>query len=368
MSRPNKFHYSLNQKIRRTAKRIMHSVTSQSTEKRLDFHSEELKKILLVRATFRMGDSILATPAIAVFRRRFPNARIDFVGSPMSRMLFKNLPIDHHFTITRTFPASSWTYLALIHELRSVHYDLAIDLSCSQSAMGAFIVGFSGAIFRAGLQGEWDRWFNVRILRPPEINKYAVLPALLRSIGLDNDEPLPCLTLSAAEKERGKKRIMELTSLDSAPTVGVFIGGRKSWGKRWPTENFSKLITALSRRGLNVVTFLGPEETSLIGFYRDALGSEIPMAYEPSSRNFAAMVANCDLFVTCDSGPMHLASALGTRMVVIFRNDNFDRWAPPPTLARIVYQPGGCSPEEVLRVCLAQLAHSVALPAPLSAL
>ncbi len=360
MSRPKNFRYFLNQKIRRIAKWIMRSVTIRSSEKRLDFHKEEVEKILLVRATFRMGASILATPAVSVFRKNFPNARIDFVGSPISGKLFRNLPIDHHFSITRRYPQSSWDYLALIKQLRSVGYDLAVDVSCSQSAMGSFIVGFSGARFRAGLQGEWDRWFNVRIPRPPERNKYRILPAFLRALDLESRETLPSLVLSSAEKEEGKRRIETLVGQGGGPIVGVFVGGRKAWGKRWPIKNFCELIAALHRRGVNVVTFFGPEEKDLIAFFRGALDAGTPWAFEPSPMAFAAMVSNCHLFVTCDSGPMHLACALRTRTVAVFQNSHFDHWGPPQSLGRVVYQPGGCSVQEVLRVCLLELSHILA--------
>ncbi len=308
-----------------------------------------------------MGDSILATPGIFAFRKTFPNARIDFVGAPMSEKLFQNLPIDHHFCITRRFPHASWAYLALVKRLRAVGYDLAIDLSCSQSAMGSFVVGFSGARFRVGLQGEWDRWFNVRIPRPPEKNKYRILPAFLKALGMESIETFSSLVLSSAEKEEGRRKIEALACWPAGLTVGVFVGGRKTWAKRWPIENFCQLITALHWEGINVVTFFGPEEKSLIGFFRDALKPAIPLVFKPSSRDFAAMVSNCDLFVTCDSGPMHLACALGTRTVAIFQHPNFDHWGPPPTLGRIVYQPGGCSVEEVLKTCFQELSHNLNL-------
>ena len=138
-------------------------------------------------------------------------------------------------------------------------------------------------------------------------------------------------------------------------SVGVFVGGRKAWGKRWPVENFCELITALYWRGLNVATFIGPEEKDSIGYLRDALEPEIPIVFEPSPRDFAAMASNCDLFVTCDSGPMHMACGLGIRTVAIFQNPNFDRWGLPSSVARIVYEPGGCSAEEVFRICLEEL-------------
>jgi len=150
MALPKIFRYSLNRKLRGATNGIMRWVTAESNEERLDLHKEQLKKILLVRATFRMGHSILAIPAILLFRKHFPHARIDFVGAPVSAKLFRNLPIDHHFSVTRRYPGSAWDYPLLLRQLRSVGYDIAVDLSCSQSAMASFIVGFSRARFRVG--------------------------------------------------------------------------------------------------------------------------------------------------------------------------------------------------------------------------
>jgi heptosyltransferase III len=355
------FRYSLNHRLRLALKWILRCVTTESKEERLDLDRERIKKILLVRAIFRMGDSVLAAPAIHLFRKNFPSARIDFVGGPISAKLFQNLPLDHRFCITRRFPGSSWIYPMLMKQLRATHYDLAVDLSCSQSAMGSFIVGFSKARFRVGLQGKWDRWLNVRIPRPREKNKYETLPLFLKALGLDPDVIGPSLVLSSAEKEAGQRRVEALAGWGrAAPTVGVFVGGRKAWGKRWPIENFCRLAAALYCQGINVVTFFGPEEKDLTGFFSDALDPGIALVSEPSLRDFAAMVSSCDLFITCDSGPMHLACALGTRTIAIFQNPNFDHWGPPSALARILHESGGCSVDTVLKACRLELSDRLA--------
>lgn len=166
LSWPKPFSYSLSDKIRTLVMRMMALVTRQSKEEPLDFGKERIERILLVRPTFRLGDSILATPAIFLFRRNFPHARIDFVGAPIAKVLYRNLPVDHLFAITKRFPDASWAYPALVKRIRAVGYDLAVDVSATKSAIASFIVGFSGARFRAGCRGRRDRWFNVRITRP----------------------------------------------------------------------------------------------------------------------------------------------------------------------------------------------------------
>jgi ADP-heptose:LPS heptosyltransferase len=79
--------------------------------------------------------------------------------------------------------------------------------------------------------------------------------------------------------------------------------------------------------------------------------------YEPSVRLFAAMVSCCDLFVTSDSGPMHLACAVGTRTVAIFQRGNHRHWGPPPALGRILFRKGGPPADEVVNACLEELFH-----------
>ncbi len=226
MSQPKSFRYSLNQQVRRAAKGVMHFFFGRSEDAPFELHKEKVEKILLVRPTFRLGHAVLATPAIFLFRKTFPEARIDFIGAPISKSLFQNLPVDTHFTITRRFPNSPWIYPAMLKRLRQAKYDLAVDLSCSQSALGAFIVGFSKARFRIGLRGEWDRWFNVRIQRPREKNKYRTLPAFLEGLGLKSDQALPSLPLSPAERELARKGMQKSLRFTGRSIVGVFVGGR----------------------------------------------------------------------------------------------------------------------------------------------
>ena len=353
---PKVLRYSFNHKIRNAVQSLLSSVTERQNEEELDLRREWIGKILIVRSTFRMGDSLLALPAIWSFRKRFPSARIDFLGAPISKQLFKNLPIDNHYTVTRRFPASGWHYPLLIRQLRSVKYDLAVDVSCSQSSMAAFIVGFSDARYRIGTKGKWDHWFNVRIPKSSERNKYRTLRYLLESLGLEYEASVPWLPLTRTEEEQGRTKVEALNRHDSkAPIVGVFIGGRKTWGKRWPVENFRELIIGLCSDGVNVVVFAGPEERDVTDQLRSRVDPAISIVFEPSVMKFAAMLSSCDLFVTCDSGPMHLAYTLGVRTVAIFLYGNFDHWGPPRDITRVVYAPGGGSAIDVLKACREEL-------------
>jgi ADP-heptose:LPS heptosyltransferase len=172
---------------------------------------------------------------------------------------------------------------------------------------------------------------------------------------LEQIEQVPSLKISAAEKVEGSNKIDSLLKRKAGKTVGVFPGGRKLRGKRWPLENFVELISGLDRHGASVVAFLGPEENDIANALRDSLAPTIPIVCEPSVAKFAAMVASLDLFICCDSGPMHLACAAGVPVLAIFQERDVGRWAPPRTAARTVYGADGVSAAEVLNAALEEL-------------
>jgi len=349
------FRYRVDRWVNAVVTRIMGWITPRSSEQPVNFRQAEIKKILLVRRVFRMGDSILATSAIFLFRKNFPGSKIDFVGPRISKVLFENLPVDHRYEVFPSFPKVCWSYLTLLRQVRQTKYDLAVDVSGSSAASGSFIVGFSGARFRVGLKGKWDRWFNVRLHRPSTINKYRKLPELVGSMGLETELIFPTLVLSPEEIEGGRKRSQALIHRDEAPIVGVFVGGRKTRGKRWARENFLKLVTQLRAEGARSIILVGPEERELIPYFRGVLGHRVPVLFEPNARSFAALLANGHLFVACDSGLVHLACALGVRTVANFLKDNFDRWGPPADLGRIVHREGAVSVDVVLEACRHEL-------------
>ena len=112
MKRP--IRYWLDSKIRALAMQVMNRVTPTAGAQPINFQRNEIKKILLVRSVFRMGNSLLATPAILIFRKNFPRARIDFVGPSIAKLLYENLPINHHYEVYRGFPKVCWSYMALL--------------------------------------------------------------------------------------------------------------------------------------------------------------------------------------------------------------------------------------------------------------
>jgi heptosyltransferase-3 len=358
--------YRVDRFIRAVAMRLISGLASGNSCDEFDPRNQTIKRILLVRANFRIGNAILTLPAVAAFHKNFPDATIDFVGPSICRMLFAQQPLAQIYETPRRFPQVLWQYIKLIRQLRAKHYDLAVELSCSQSGLGAFVVGLSGARVRAGCAGKWDQLFDLKIAKLREANKYSKLTDFLKALRLESIDAVGALKFSAAELSAGKELLEAALGKDSAPVIGVFVGGRKLRGKRWPLENFVEVIRSLTQKGYALIAFLGPEEADIAAALRIALGADTAIICEPSLRKFAAAVSHLELFICCDSGPMHLACTVGTPVLAIFQARDVARWAPPPSVARVVCAPQGVTAADVLLAALEEL--SAKSPAPASRL
>jgi ADP-heptose:LPS heptosyltransferase len=194
--------------------------------------------------------------------------------------------------------------------------------------------------------------FNLRIPKLREGNKYRKLTEFLTALNLEPIDHVGFLQFSDTEKRAAQAKLDDTVGPTGGATVGVFVGARKLRGKRWPIENFVELINGLRRSGYRVITFLGPEEKDIAGSLKASIGPAVPIILEPSIRRFAALVSKLNLFVCCDSGPMHLACTVGARVVAIFQERDVDRWAPPASVARIV-----CGNEFTTAVQVMQTVH-----------
>ena len=347
--------YRLDRAIRSGAMGAVGLIAGGTEHQTLEQLRPTMRKILLVRANYRIGNIVLTLPAVAAFRENYPEARIDFVGGPAAKLLFEKQVLDNIYVIPRRFPAVLWQLPGLLKNLRSTNYDLAVDVSCSQSGMASLIIGASGARIRVGCQGKWDQFLNFKIPKLRSINKYYKLTELLEHLRLHDVRLLGDLHLSDSEKEQGLASLTALSRKGEGALVGVFVGGRKLREKRWSTENFVQVIHELRNRGFRVVTFLGPEEQDIADRLRNSLGPGLPVVFEPSVRKFAAILSNLDLFICADSGPMHLACTVGVRVLAIFQERDLERWAPPRIIARSLSGAQGVTAANVVNAALAEL-------------
>ena len=327
-------------KIESVAKKTAFALLGASSGTRQETPVDALRnvsRIIVIRPNYRIGNAILSTAIIAPLRERFPDAQIDFLVTNKTRALFANLPIDHVVAISRSALFQPWRVMSMVRGLRARRYDLAVQLAPS-SLSGLLISTLVGARYVMGKPKGDAAWYDVRV-KDPIVHAYDTGPAFSRTLGT----ACPVSTqLVVSDHEtasaRAQLRALGLGEEDGiAPYIAVFVGGHAD--KVCPLSFWLTLIKGLDGQGKRFVVFVGPEEKGMLPHLRQALET-LPhgvLCPPQALRIFAAMLAQASMMITPDSGPMHMAAALGVPVVVMLRTRKSLAFVPPGAESRVVW-------------------------------
>ena len=153
--------------------------------------------------------------------------------------------------------------------------------------------------------------------------------------------------------QEGRKRF-DSSSL-VGPVIGVAPGAAYGGAKRWLPERFGEAAAQLAQeRNASLAIFGSKEEWPICnivhGYLQSVGGSSVNFAGKTTLSEFMEMAAACELLLTNDSGPMHIASALGVPTVAVFGATDDEATGPTGTWSRVVREPVECSPC-LLREC-----------------
>lgn len=309
------------------------------------------KRILVVRQDERMGNVLLIIPFLESLRKILPRAEITaLVSRRFSSVLVGNPAVDEIMPFDKKgLIRNPLRLIAFFRKLRSMAFDLAIDCGPVDglSLNNALLTYLSGAPLRLGYLREQSHLFlNLLVPRPhgerSEIDHH--LNLLRFSFGSVPGGRVK-IYLTAEERQRVARQQRQWGLREGDLLVGLHVGGRGQ--KRWPLERFARLARRLIQdHGAKVILFWGPnEEGEVRQFERSApRGLLVPPLMRV--RELAAHVERCAVFISGDTGPMHLAQALGTPTICVFRVPNFRRYGGQGPRNRIVYRPGGDVPVE----------------------
>jgi lipopolysaccharide heptosyltransferase II len=291
-------------------------------ERTLTVYNETLarKRILVIKLT-ALGDVILSVPSLRALREKFPDAHITVLVGRKSRALLRNCPyVDDLIVHEETDRRRLASLVRMARLLAGEGFDMVVDLQ--NNRLSHFLSYFSGAHVRAGHGGR--RWSFLLTHRtegdlsdlPPLEHQFRVL----RLLGAEPKEPRLELWI---EKEDSKKIDALLESQWVSPSqllVGINPGSSPRWTtKQWPVENFAKLCDELARRNVRVV-ITGAEEDAPLAEELLKLTRNKPVnaVGRTTIAELAALVKRCQVFVSSDSAPMHIASSVNVPLVALF--------------------------------------------------
>ena len=297
----------------------------------------EPSRILLVRLS-SLGDILHALPALRSLRSAFPEARIDWLVEQRMKFLLRAVPgIDEiHAVDTRAWRKRPWSIQAavdfwgLVRRLRARRYDLALDF---QGLLKTGLLSYlSGAKCRLGFSRELVRerpahWFYTRTLDRPHAGAHVVRLNLALAQAAGGHEVSLLSPLQTAEEDLCAIEIL-LGKEQLSSYVIINPGG--GWAtKRWSAASYGQLAGRIQRElDLAVAVTTGPDEEHLYHEIRKHSGNPAPRHFPVSFRQLIPLCLKASLFIGGDTGPFHLACALGTPVVGIFGPTSPERNGP----------------------------------------
>ncbi len=308
---------------------------------------------IMVRATNWIGDAVLSLPALEALRAHFPTAEIVVVAKPWVSELYL-----YHPAVSRQIiydPAGGHKgpggFRRLIQSLRSENFDAAILF---QNAFHAAWMAWRARIpVRVGYAREARSGLLTDAVEAPSKAAYGhqvyyYLQLLFRAGLIEKPSRVVEIRLAVteAEKKWAGRRLIALGLGGPRVLVGFNPGAAYGPAKRWLPERYAALADRLiSALHADVLIFGSSEERPLAEEIARAMKHmPVILAAETSLRQFIALLAQCRLVVSNDSGPMHLAAALGLPLVAVFGSTDERATGPLGRQVKIVKRSVECSP------------------------
>jgi ADP-heptose:LPS heptosyltransferase len=289
---------------------------------------------ILVGMLLPIGDTLLATPALAALRRRYPWAKITALVSQSNAGILQDNPnIDTLLFVTERGPEPRVKRFARgLSDLRQSTFDLVINFSPA----GEIVLRIAGR-YRKPLRVEMPLlWWlfgghseEYRLRHAVDHYLAAVEPILDRP--LTDEERQPRLYLTAHDRSAARRFLRQLGLSPANMLVTMHVGGEGFNGrKRWAPERFAAVANHLiAKVNAHVLLIGGKEDVPLATEVAALIPQGATMiAGRTSLKETGALIEMSALFIGNDSCPLHIAAAVGTAAVGVFGPSNYQQFAP----------------------------------------
>lgn len=286
-----------------------------------------MNRILIVKLG-ALGDVVHAIPVAAALRRAFPSARIDWLVGAKHREILDLVPV-----IDRRLVINDSRMVAAIRELRGSQYDVAIDLqgliksaALARASGAPRVIGFTSRYAREKLAS----WFYTEAHDPGGGGMYHIDE---RHVVYTNLGVLETLGVQPGVPEFPIDRVESPVAADVARRTGgryAILNPGAAWpNKRWMPARFAAIAAELrSRHALPSVVAWGPEEESLARDVVEQSSGAALLSPRTTISDLVALARGASLYLSGDTGPAHIAAAVGTPIVGIYGPTRASRNGP----------------------------------------
>ena len=298
-----------------------------------------------------MGDVVLSLPAIKAARKAFPDAYIAVMVQPRMDDLLKGNPyIDEVIVYDKNKRHKGiFNNAGFIKQLRSKRFDTALILhSTKRINLICFLTGIPRRIGYA--RGKADFFLTDKIpyaKKTGEKHEAEYSLDVLRHLGIDAEFSLPFIYVSN-DDEKKADALLKGMGIGAGEKFAILHPGASCVSKMWPLENFAKTGDMLIKDlNMKVMINLAPDQASLGEKVRGAMNSKPIFFCRPTTLGeLAALFKKASLVISNDSGPVHVASGVGTPVISIFGRNQKGlspaRWRPLGDKAAAIHKDIGC--------------------------
>lgn len=306
-------------------------------------------KNIIVRMPNWLGDLIMATPILQDLKNKWPNANITaFCQGALGNILKEDPNINQIITFKKPKGLlKRLTNKDILKELNKENYDLGILLTNSLSS--AFLYRQSNIKHRIGYSTHWRRLLLNHPIPFPvtRITQHLVITykMLLEPLGIPVSNHPPKLYITKEETEKARELILKQGIKKNDIVVGINPGAAYGSAKCWLPERYNQVAKKLLENPRVCLIFFGDQNGAPLvdEICKDLSSRVINLAGKTNLREFMAFLKECDLFLTNDSGPMHMASALGIPLVALFGSTS-DQTTGPYQGGTVIHKHVACSP------------------------
>ncbi|HEY7138787.1 MAG TPA: lipopolysaccharide heptosyltransferase II [Methylomirabilota bacterium] len=268
----------------------------------------------LVRFPNWLGDTVMALPALRALRAAVPGAELWCLGPWVGTILEAEPGIARRLVP----PASLGARLAQARRLQQTRFDLALILPNSfETALAGWL---SGARWRVGYGEGRDILLTHAVpVQRDRVHQVTGYLRLLAPLGVDAPRTAPTLAVDAARRVEARRLLDETGLPTGVSRVGLQLGAALGPAKLWPPARIAELAARLEARGIRPVLLGSPQAESLAAAVQaTAAGPIRSLVGRDQPSLLAALIAELDALVGADSGPAHVAAAVGVPAVTLF--------------------------------------------------
>ncbi|HIE29975.1 TPA: lipopolysaccharide heptosyltransferase II [Candidatus Poribacteria bacterium] len=308
---------------------------------------DEYERILVTQTGGWIGDMILLTPTLRALRYAYENSHITMLVRPLVQKLMIDNPYLDKLMIydKRREDRGILKLLYLSQRLRELRFDLAVVLH-PNSLRSGLIPYLARIPERIGTRINGRGIFLTHSVNDrDDIHEVERYLRVLKLIGINNPEPKLEFWQTIEDRSTVEQFLAECGIANSDILVGVNPG--TTWeSKRWKLERFAEVIDVLIRKFKARVVLTGsPAEKSLGDRLKELVSREfVNLIGQTDLRQLGALIERMSFYLTCDSGPMHLAAAVNTPTIALFGPTSPIRHAPYGAGHVVIYKPLECSP------------------------